>query len=92
MADTETTVDWSGVQDACEHLDNCGVIPLADAVRGLDNARAAMGREIERLTTRLNEIRAIAEYWRQAGAGPGMGEVFEQIIKLIDDGNMQKEG
>lgn len=82
---TDASIDFCGVEDACEHLDNCGVIPLADAVRGLDTAHAAQGQEIERLNTRLNEIRAIAEYWRQAGSGPVAGEVFEQIIKLIDE-------
>lgn len=82
---TDTTIDFCGVEDACEHLDNCGMIPLADAVRGLDDAHTTQGREIERLTMRLNEIRAVAEYWRQAGAGPGAGEVFAQIVKLVDE-------
>jgi hypothetical protein len=47
--ETPTGVDFSGVEDACDHLDNCGLASLADAVRGLDNDHTAKGWEIERL-------------------------------------------
>ena len=83
--ESATGVDFSGVEDACDHLDNCGLASLADAVRGLDGDHIAKGREIDRLTARLNEIRAIATHWQQASGDAGARETFRQIIKLIDE-------
>lgn len=38
--------DWSGVQDAIYHLDDNGLVPLADAVRSLENHDGAASAQI----------------------------------------------
>lgn len=82
---TDTSIDFSGVEDACEHLDNCGLASLADAVRGLDGDHVAKGRELDRLNARLGEIRAIAAHWQQASGNAGERETFGKIVELVDE-------
>jgi len=54
--------DWSGAQDAIDHLDNNGLVPLADAVRSLEAhdtaATVQIGQHVDNITSAVKQLDA----------------------------------
>lgn len=91
--------DYKGLARACEHLDNCGLMFLGDAVRNLDYLYGAADAQV----SRLRELFAVAELHTGPGRGGIRAPLGEALILLgaltderlcapVDDGTCYVHG